>query len=371
MKVLHLISSGGFYGAERVIVTLSESMTRMGHESTVAVFHNSHRPNTEVAVNARSRNLPVELIHCNARFDWTAVHTLRTVMEQTAPQILHTHGYKADLYGYLAGRASKAALISTCHGWLDEDLKAYSYGILDRFVLHHFKMAIAVSDAVAERLRGAGVPKEKIRTIDNGIDVEAFSGARPILPIDQRGNQRLIGLVGRLAPEKGIQYFLEAAAVVTRSHPDVEFAVIGDGPERNYLEQTARRLGIQDKVRFTGKLENMAETYGSLDIVVSSSLKEGLPMTILEALAAKKPVIATAVGAVPKVITHEQTGLLVPPANVGELAHGIIRLLNNRELGEMLATRGRQIVCARFSAEAMTTQYLKLYTEAIALGVAN
>lgn len=366
MKVLHLISSGGFYGAERVILTLSKAMNRAGHASTIGVFHNSHRPNTEIAADAQSSNLPVELIRCNGRFDWGAVRTLRAVVQKAEPQVLHTHGYKADIYGYLAARSSDIALVSTCHGWLDNDLKDYAYGMLDRAVLRRFKMIVAVSESIATRLRGAGLPKEKIRIIDNGIDVEAFSQGQPTLSQRYGANQRLVGLIGRLDPNKGIQYFLAAAAVVIRSHSNAEFIVIGEGPERDNLARAARQLGIQDKVYFTGKLANMAGVFASLEIVVSSSLKEGLPMNILEALAAKRPIVATAVGAVPRVIMHEQTGLLVPPADVRALASAIIRLLNDRELGEALAARGWQIVRTHFSAEAMTAQYLSLYADVIA-----
>ena len=104
-----------------------------------------------------------------------------------------------------------------------------------------------------------------------------------------------------------------------RLDPEVEFVIVGDGADRDSLMDMARTLGIQDKVRFVGKLENMAEVYASFDVVVSSSVKEGLPMTILEALAAGRPVVATSVGAVPSVILHEQTGLLVPPGDAEAL----------------------------------------------------
>jgi glycosyltransferase involved in cell wall biosynthesis len=368
VRILHLISSGGFYGAERVIVTLASKLNQIGHQTCIGVFHNFRHPNTEIADEAKVRNLPVQLIPCDGRLDCGAVRTLRALLEKVAPEMLHTHGYKADVYGYLATRDSNITRISTCHTWHDNDLKDYLYGVLDRTVLRRFKMTVAVSEAVAKRLRDAGVAAASIRIITNGIDVEEFSRGQPSLCADLRPNERLVGLVGRLAPEKGIQYFLEAVPIVLRSYPEVRFVVIGDGPERQNLARTARALGIEETVRFAGKLQVMPGVYASLDILVSSSLWEGLPMTILEALAAAIPVIATAVGAVPMVVLHEQTGLLVPAADAKALAGGIIRLLQDCELRERLADQGNQLVRQQFSAETMTTQYLRLYNELRAAG---
>jgi glycosyltransferase involved in cell wall biosynthesis len=366
MRIFQLISSSGLYGAERVILTLCRELNRMGHETTIGVFENAHRPNTEILTVARSMKLPVQVIPCANRFDRTAIRVLQSVFEQSEPEVLHAHGYKADLYGYLAAKKSKATLVSTCHTWLDNDWRVYLYGVIDRFVLRRFQMIVAVSDDVAKRLREARVPENKIRIINNGIDIDAFSNAEPALRKGVPPTQRIVGLVGRLSPEKGIEYFLSAASKIKISHPQTTFVVVGEGPERNNLEATARKLGIQDSVRFTGKLDNMAEVYASLDVIVSSSLKEGLPLTILEALAAKLPVVATSVGAVPTVILHNQTGLLAPPRDADALASEIIRLLDNPELARALGIEGHKLVREHFSAQSMAAEYLKLYTDATA-----
>ncbi len=280
-------------------------------------------------------------------------------------------GFKADIYGYLATRGSGASLVSTCHTWYDNDLAVYWFGVLDRFVLRRFDMTVAVSGEVAQQLRSSGVGESRIRIIGNGINVLQFACARPALREHLVASTAVVGLVGRLAPEKGIQYFLDAAAVVLRSAPEVVFVVVGDGPERRNLEGAARSLGIENKVHFAGKLEDMAGVYASLDILVSSSLKEGLPMTILEALASGRPVVATAVGAVPELVQHEQTGLLTPPADAGALAGAILRLLDDCQLREKVAVQGQRLVREQFSAEAMTTQYLKVYDEVMATRRAN
>lgn len=368
MRIFQLISSSGLYGAERMILTLCRELNKMGHETTIGVFENAHRPNTEIATVAQSMKLPVQVIPCANRFDRTAVRALRSVFEQSEPEVLHAHGYKADLYGYLAAKKSKTTLVSTCHTWYDNDWRVYLYGVIDRFVLRRFRMIVAVSNDVANRLREAGVPEKKIRIINNGIDIDALSNAEPALRKGVPPTQRIVGIVGRLSPEKGIEGFLSAASKIKISHPQTTFVVIGEGPERDNLYATARKLGIQDTVRFTGKLDNMAEVYASLDVIVSSSVKEGLPLTILEALAARLPVVATSVGAVPTVILHNQTGLLAPPRDADALAREIIRFLDNPELARTLAMQGHKLVRQHFSAQSMAAEYLKFYTDATADG---
>jgi glycosyltransferase involved in cell wall biosynthesis len=366
MKVFHLISSAGFYGAERVIVTLSQTLKGMGHPATIGVFHNDRSPHTEIAIEARAKNIPVQLFPCKGRLDWNTVRLLRDSLKEYRPDIVHAHGFKADIYGYLATRRSGAILVSTCHTWYDNDLAVYWYGVLDRFVLRRFDMSVAVSNEVAQLLRSSGVGESRIQIVGNGINVLQFACARPALLQHLVASTAVVGLVGRLAPEKGIKYFLDAAAIVLRSVPEVVFVVVGDGPERKNLEAAVRSLGIENNVHFAGKLDDMAGVYASLDILVSSSLKEGLPMTILEALAAGRPVVATAVGAVPEVVLHERTGLLTPPADAGALAVAILRLLGDCQLREKLAVQGRRLVEEQFSAEAMATQYVKVYDEVVA-----
>jgi len=367
MRILQIISSGGLYGAEQVVLNLARHFPRMGHESQIAVFENLRAPNVHIAEAAAALHLPVQLVPCRGRFDWDAVARLRSLAESYNSDVVHMHGYKADLYGYAALRRLQTAKVSTCHGWVHNTLALSAYGVMDRFMLRRFDLVVAVSAEIAETLRRAGISPEKIRVIDNGIDVASLETAAPTLRRDLGLDSKciLVGAIGRLSPEKGSDVFVVAARIVVQQHPEVKFVVVGDGPERKKLEELTREYGLQGKLFWAGRRDDMPGVYASLDIQVQPSLKEGLPMTILEGLAAGKPIVATRVGAVKTVIINEHTGLLVNPGSADEIASAVARLIQDSSLRTCLGQAGRARVKANFSATAMTEKYLLAYAEVL------
>ena len=142
---------------------------------------------------------------------------------------MHAHGYKADIYIYFALRGASVPIISTCHTWYDNDLMVTLYGVIDRWVLRSFDGVVGVSDEVVQRLKTAGVRQDRIFEIPNGIDLRPFDAAQPSLPKGDAGNGLLVGLIGRLSREKGVDIFLRAAALVLREVPETRFVVVGDG----------------------------------------------------------------------------------------------------------------------------------------------
>jgi glycosyltransferase involved in cell wall biosynthesis len=173
-------------------------------------------------------------------------------------------------------------------------------------------------------------------------------------------------LVGRLAVEKGVDIFLDTAARVIAHCPDTKFVIAGDGPDRAELDTLIDKLGIRDQVRMLGRCDDMPALYASLDIMVSASRREGLPIAILEGMASRLPLVATAVGEVPTVIRDDRTGVLVPAADPELLAAAIIELLGDPAKRERLGSAARQLVEDEFSAERMTDDYLRVYEVAIA-----
>ena len=362
MRILQLISSEGVYGAETMLLGLAKSLTSLGHEAVLGVFRNAHRPHTEIADAARLRGLAVEIIPCNGRVDWAAVRAVQRCIKAHSIDVVHTHGYKGNLYGLAAARQFHAPVIATCHNWTDETASLRVYRYVDYLVLRRFRRIVAVSDAVAALLRTAGIPSSRITTIDNGIDLSPFKTARPKLREEMKEKPgMLVGLVGRLTPPKGGEYFLQAAREVLAKIPAALFVLVGEGPERQTLEGLARQLGISRQVVFAGHRNDMPEVYASLDVLVLPSFNEGLPMTIMEAMASGKPVIATPVGAVPKLITAEQTGLFVNPGDSLGLSAAILRILSDSSFREKLGRNGRAWVAQHFSAEAMARSYSDQY----------
>jgi glycosyltransferase involved in cell wall biosynthesis len=366
VRILQLISSEGYYGAESMLVALADALSRQGRDCTVAVFRDSRDPHTEVAEEARRRGLAVEMVPCDGRWDPASMRRIRQLLGQSKADVLHSHGYKADLYGYAAARPGGAALISTCHNWPSQRPLMRAYAALDRFVLRRFDRVAAVSDSVADILRRSAIEPEKIATISNGVDLRRFRYALPNLRRELAcGRDPLVGFVGRLVPGKGGEILLAAARRVIAEHPEARFVFVGDGPLRGAWQALARSLAIEDRVVFTGSRTDMPEIYASLDLVVLPSLKEGMPMCLLEALAAAKPVIATAVGAIPRIILPGVTGLLVEPGDEGGLAAAILRLLRDPELSAHCSLNGRRRATERFSCDAMARDYIGLYEQTV------
>src|SRR5262245_15063623 len=152
MRVLQLISSGGYYGAESMLLNLCVSQQRAGCHSTLALFYNDHRPNVELYEQAGRHGLQARIVRCHGKADWRAIREIRELIREGAVDLVHTHGYKADVYGYLAARRENKPVVATCHNWLGGTPSLGIYNFLDRVVLKKFDAVAAVSGPIAERL---------------------------------------------------------------------------------------------------------------------------------------------------------------------------------------------------------------------------
>jgi len=364
MNVLHLINSGGYYGAENVVIALAESLERQDCRSTIGVFHNEHQQNEELTRQAEKRGLSVQQIACRGRWDRQAIRAIRETIESRNIDVLHTHGYKPDIYGFLAARGLGIPIVATCHLWTRQTVAVRFYDFLGSLFLRRFDAVVAVSDVIAKSLRHSGIRESKISVIDNGIDLPRFSQASPTLAgkID-KGQKLVVGTVGRLVEQKGLAYFLRAAREVLLDFPNAIFVVVGDGPDREKLEDLTKELAIERSVLFTGQCADMPGAYASMDVFVLASIDEGMPMAVLEALGSRKPVVATSVGAVPRLIIPEKTGLLVAPRDVQALKMAILKLLGDPSLRSQLGDAGKELVERGHSHELMAQNYLHLYRQ--------
>src|SRR5882757_1594451 len=366
MRVLQIISSSGMYGAEAVILNLSRFLNAGPHRSMVGVFSNSSAPNHQLHERAVKEGIESYLIPCNGQVDRTTIANIRELAVRTGADVVHSHGYKADIYVYLALRGSGIPFVSTCHTWYDNDLSVFFYGVADRFVLRKYARVVAVSDEVRMRLLKAGVREEKVDLVRNGIDLRPFDNVIPSLRAVSAPDRTLIvGLIGRLSWEKGIDIFLRAAARVVAELPNARFVVVGEGLDRDKLELLIDELQIRKNVSMLGRREDMPSIYASLDVIVSSSRQEGLPMAILEGMASGLPLVATAVGEVPTVVTDGRTGVLVPSEDADSLAAKIVDLLQDSEKRLRLGAAAKQLMKEEYSAERMTADYLCVYLAAI------
>jgi glycosyltransferase involved in cell wall biosynthesis len=221
---------------------------------------------------------------------------------------------------------------------------------------------IAVSRAIRRQLVGDyRVPPTKVTYIPNAV--RPWSGTR-VRPREWGEPGPLIGRVSRLAPEKGVDVFLRAAAIVAGEVPGARFAVIGDGPQAGELRGLAAELGIGRRVRFLGHRPDARAVIASLDLLAVSSLTEGSPLVNLEAMAAGVPIAASACGGIPDQIRDEIDGLLVPPADAPALAHALLRLIREPGLTRRISDAARRRAATEFSYAAMVARVLECYEAA-------
>jgi glycosyltransferase involved in cell wall biosynthesis len=213
----------------------------------------------------------------------------------------------------------------------------------------------------------AGIAQKKILLIENGVNLERFTTSTSPEAIKEslgiKKEALVVGTIGALTREKGHQYLLRAALKVIRIYPKAIFLLVGDGTERPNLEKTASSLGIKNSVIFAGMRKDVPEILSILNVFVLPSLNEGLPMALLEAHAARIPVVATRVGAIPDVLEDGVTGILIPPKDPQAIAEAIIMILSDKQLASGIAQKGFERVRDNFSSEKMANKYLSIYRE--------
>ena len=367
MRILHLISSVGLFGAERVAIELSKSLKRTYHcEPILGVIRNIYNPHEEILEEAKSNDILYTVFSCRNQLDLKLAFSIREFIKKNRVDIIHCHGYKSNFYGLLASKGQVPS-VTTNHNWLTAHWKLKTYCLLDSLWIRFFDRIVAVSNEVKRDMLRYKIPEKKIRVIDNGIAIERFE---KLVETKSMKNQlgfeekiRIIGTIGNLGTEKGHIYLLEAAKQILDVVKDLKFLIIGDGRLRKPLEEKSEELGIKKHVIFTGQRKDIPELLMAMDIFVLPSIKEGLPIALLEAMAAKRPVIATRVGAIPKVIENKDIGVLVEPKDIKGLRDAIMNLLNDPGRMNLLARKGFDRVCMDFSSDEMGKNYLKLYNE--------
>ena len=366
-KVLHLISSNGLYGAEKVLLNIAANMNGNGVQSLVVSIQNSHNLHFELLNEAKKRNIPVEIIESKGRFDGETVNQLIALVRKQHISIIHSHNYKADFVGYSAARKAGIPIVATNHLWTKAGFKLRLYEFFDGLLLRKFNKVVAVSEQVKKDMLKAGVSAKKITVIDNGVpcNEKAGEGGKLREEFGVPVAALVVGCIARLSPEKGHAYLLEAAKKMVDIGVDVYFILFGEGPLEEELKNSVKAVALEKRVLFAGFRNDMENVYSVIDILVQPSLREGLPLSLLEAMGNGKAVIATSVGAVPKLVTNMQTGLLIKPGSVEEIILGLKTLVNDAQLRDKLASNAKAFVKEHYSLEKMVASYREVYSEVV------
>lgn len=312
-----------------------------------------------LADRLRSRGLSVHVIPMPDQMLWLSVNQTRLLVNQLGIDILHAHLPNAHLLAGLAGRLCGRPVLTTIHGRelapLDIEVHHAVSSHLSTVCWHSYSLAASL-----------GLEMHHLSCEPNGVDPEAFQPRCKQGTLHRalhlREDAPLIGFVGRLSPEKGPEVLVQAAQTLHHTHPQAHVVFIGEGPMQSELVQRVAQAGLTDNVHFCGVHADMPQLYNELEVLVSCSFSEALPLAVLEAMASSLPVVATAVGGVPDLVTHGLTGSLVEPGNATGIAGHLAHLLDNPITARAMGQHGRARILACWNLDESVARVAQLLT---------
>ena len=369
MRVVHIIKVTRVSGAERHLLLLLAGLIERGVDARLIILVEPDKPMDDMLAAAQNRAIPITRLVIRRDYDMALLWRLRARLRDHKPDLVHTHLVHADLYGYFAARSAGIRhLISSRH---NDDQFRYRprWRNLHRRLWRWSSAGIAISESIKRfALEVEGAPAEKIAVVRYGIDFawlsdDDINAARHRLRSDLGldGDALILGMVCRLVDQKGIPYALEAMRRLRTQFPRAHLVIAGDGENAAELRRLASALSIADRVHWLGWRSDAADLMAAFDLLLVPSLWEGFGLVLLEAMARRVPVIASRVGAIPEVIVHGETGILIEPRDVAALAQAVARLLDDRALRKYMGLLGAARLEERFSVERMVAGTMAVY----------
>lgn len=368
-SVLHIVSSGGLYGAERVILNLSRELNSSAFKPILGVITHKREPLPKIATAAKNLGIQTIIIELISRFDFRSIFRLGKSLKKENISIVHSHGYKATVLSFLPCFLQNVPLIVTCHLWFSKgDLKLRIYTETEALLMKYLPAVIGVSEDICKDIIKKGIKPNKVHVIHNGIDLHNYQkhskeeSSRLFQNLGIQDHDLVIGTIGRLSSQKAHCYLLKAMKkIVDNGGKNIKCVIAGDGKLKSILLKQCNNLNLQRTVFFLGYRKDIINIMERIDIFVLTSIDEGLPMVLLEAMALKKPIISTPVGAIKNVISHNTSGLLYNTGDIQMLSKNIIELTNNRAEMKRLGLNAFKKFNKEYSSRMMCEKYLKIY----------
>ena len=363
-RVVHVIAPSPMGGAERIVRLLAGAQYRRFRSSSVVALLDPSGPEPWLVTSLRHADVPTACVRAPRRGYIEEIRQIGSAVRYQRADILHCHGYRADVLGLAAARLSKVPIVSTAHGFTGGNAKNRFYERLDTLSLRRAQAVITVSRALEKQLLGSGVPRSRLWHIPNAcpaVETKSREEARAVLGVTSTAT--VVGWIGRLSAEKGADVFLRAMKCLVP--PGVQAIMIGDGPERAPTMQLASDLGLGSSLCFVGSVPNASTLMKAFDVVVISSHTEGLPLVLLEAMGAGVPVVATAVGEIPKVLDRGRLGILAPPGEPERLADAVREVLRDPSGAADRVARAQQHVDHHYAVDSWVDQILEVYQAAL------
>lgn len=360
LTILYLIESAGRGGAETVVVALASSR---GERARVASLRTGWMHD-----RLRECGVPCEVVSYSPRSDLILAYRLARLIEKTNPDVVHCHCFTMNVAGALGSALAGTPSIGTVHGAIydfDTWLRRLAYRAAGR--LH--RRVVTVSNYLRDELcRRARVPSDKIEVIYNGVPCgEPNPGAadRIRAELGLRASDFVVGSVGMLRPEKGHADLIDAVAIARKRVPGLMLLVVGDGRCRDDLERRAQARMLNGAVRFCPARGDVQSILDALDVFALPSHTEGLSIATIEAMARGRPVVVTDCGGPTEIVSHEVTGLVVPPCDPTAMAEALVRMASDSRLRACLSANGKSRALESFSLQRMLNRYARLYEEVV------
>jgi glycosyltransferase involved in cell wall biosynthesis len=370
------VVTGAGGGPDKTILNSPRFLAGTGYRMLCAYLHPPEDPGfDQLCRKALARNAPLLSVPDRGPLDWRVVPRLLDICTREGVTVWHGHDYKSNVLGLVLRRFWPMRLVTTVHGWVQRTRRTPLYYWLDRLSLRHYEKVYCVSEDLYRACRSSGIAAARCELLENGIDLAEYARRRGVAEAKRKvglSPQRLvIGAAGRLSAEKGFDLLIQAVDRLLASGLDVELVIAGEGDERPALQALATRLGRADRVRLLGYQSNLSGWYEAMDVFALSSLREGLPNVLLEAMALEVPVVATRIAGVPKLITDGENGLLTEPGSVDALTAALGRLLTDPDLRGRFRQEGRRTVENRYSFAVRMERLRASYDRLLGRGTAT
>jgi glycosyltransferase involved in cell wall biosynthesis len=369
IRVMFVTPCFGYGGLERVLLDIIGGIDR---SRFTPLFCTLLAPDEEMFRKLERLDVPCTVIDKSEGISWSLAPRLARLLRRERIDLVNPHDIGATLYAAPAARmAGIKAVVHTDHSQILTKRRLLP---VYRWVLQHLVTgSVTVSYDLEEYLTGEmGVDRSRIVTIPNGIDVKRFEGAaddpalRKELGIPE--GSKLIGSIGRLTEQKGMEYLIDAFPGVLDRYPDAVLVIVGDGELRAGLEKRAAEKGLDGRVVFTGIRDDIPRMLGLFDIFVLPSLWEGQPITIMEAMASGRPIVTTDVGGNGEILQSGRLGLLVPSKDPGAITDAVTRLLGNPSMAGELGEMAKAHAAAELDSASMTRRYEEVYISCLREG---
>lgn len=364
---MQFITPNGFYGAERWVLALANNISDHTAVCDLAVTQEHQEQDLTIAEVYPSSVGEVHRLPMIGRFDLSVVNRLANTLKMRNIDVLHTHGYKSDIIGYLAASRAGVPLVCTPHGFSEKvGIKLKLYMKAGTFALKRAQFVAPLSVELVQDMERFGVPYQKIHFIENGVDLTELEDYRNVLDVEQGKRKKTLteprlGYVGQLIHRKGISDMIRTFQQVWQQYPGATLTLVGDGSERTELEKLAKSLPCGDRIEFLGFRKDRLALVKTFDVFLMTSSLEGIPRCLMESMVIGTPVIAYDIPGVNELIHDGETGLLAPMGDFRQLGTQVIRLVENPKLRLALARKARRLVDERFSARRMASEYEDLF----------